>query len=74
MAEVIIVKSEQEAGELYGRCVADLIKAKPDAVLGLATGSSRWRRTGRSRQSSGTRESTYPGCAVSRSTSTLACR
>lgn len=40
MAEVIIVKSEQEAGELYGRCVADLIKAKPDAVLGLATGSS----------------------------------
>ena len=40
MAEVIIVKSEAEAGEIYGRAVADLIKAKPDAVLGLATGSS----------------------------------
>ncbi|MBT1169671.1 glucosamine-6-phosphate deaminase [Bifidobacterium sp. SO4] len=40
MAEVIIVKDEAEAGAIYGRCVADLIKAKPDAVLGLATGSS----------------------------------
>ena len=40
MPEVIIVKNEAEAGEIYGRCVADLIKAKPDAVLGLATGSS----------------------------------
>ena len=40
MPEIIIVKNEAEAGEIYGRCVADLIKAKPDAVLGLATGSS----------------------------------
>ena len=40
MTEVIIVRNEEEAGEIYGRCVADLIKAKPDAVLGLATGSS----------------------------------
>ena len=40
MAEVIIVKDEAEAGEIYARSVADLIKAKPDAVLGLATGSS----------------------------------
>ena len=40
MPEIIIVKDEAEAGELYARCVADLIKAKPDAVLGLATGSS----------------------------------
>ena len=40
MAEVIIVKNQEEAGELYGRSVADLIKAKPNAVLGLATGSS----------------------------------
>lgn len=40
MAEIIIVKNEAEAGDLYARCVADLIKAKPDAVLGLATGSS----------------------------------
>ena len=34
MAEVIIVKNQEEAGELYGRSVADLIKAKPNAVLG----------------------------------------
>lgn len=40
MPEIIIVKDEQEAGEIYGRCVADLIKSKPQAVLGLATGSS----------------------------------
>ena len=40
MAEIIIVRNQEEAGELYARCVADLIKAKPDAVLGLATGSS----------------------------------
>lgn len=40
MPEIIIVKNEAEAGEIYGRCVADLIKAKPNAVLGLATGSS----------------------------------
>ncbi|KFI73468.1 glucosamine-6-phosphate deaminase [Bifidobacterium mongoliense] len=40
MTEVIIVKDEQEAGELYGRCVADLITKNPQAVLGLATGSS----------------------------------
>lgn len=40
MPEVIIVKNEAEAGELYARCVADLIKSKPNAVLGLATGSS----------------------------------
>lgn len=32
MPEIIIVKNEAEAGEIYGRCVADLIKAKPDAV------------------------------------------
>lgn len=40
MPEVIIVKNEAEAGEIYARAVADLIKSKPDAVLGLATGSS----------------------------------
>lgn len=40
MPEIIIVKNEDEAGAIYARCVADLIKAKPDAVLGLATGSS----------------------------------
>lgn len=40
MAEVIIVNNQEEAGQIYARCVADLIKEKPDAVLGLATGSS----------------------------------
>lgn len=40
MAEVIIVQNEEEAGRIYGRAVADLIARKPDAVLGLATGSS----------------------------------
>ncbi|PST48416.1 glucosamine-6-phosphate deaminase, partial [Bifidobacterium callitrichos] len=29
MAEVIIVKSEAEAGQIYGRAVADLIKSRP---------------------------------------------
>lgn len=40
MAEVIIVKDQEEAGELYAQAVASLIRRKPDAVLGLATGSS----------------------------------
>lgn len=40
MAEVIIVKDQDEAGELYAKAVVDLISRKPDAVLGLATGSS----------------------------------
>lgn len=40
MPEIIIVKDEAQAGEIYARSVADLIKRKPDAVLGLATGSS----------------------------------
>jgi glucosamine-6-phosphate deaminase len=40
MAEVIIVKDQHEAGRIYARAVADLIKRKPNAVLGLATGSS----------------------------------
>lgn len=40
MAEIIIVKDQNEAGKIYARHVADLITAKPDAVLGLATGSS----------------------------------
>ena len=33
MTEVIIVKNEREAGDIYGRSVADLIKTKPNAVL-----------------------------------------
>lgn len=39
MAEVIIT-TEDQAGELYAQCVARLIARKPNAVLGLATGSS----------------------------------
>lgn len=40
MAEVLIVKDQQEAGAIVARAMADLIAAKPDAVLGLATGST----------------------------------
>ncbi|WP_439591596.1 glucosamine-6-phosphate deaminase [Microbacterium sp.] len=40
MAEVLIVKDQQEAGAIVARAIADLIAAKPDAVLGLATGST----------------------------------
>lgn len=40
MTEVIIVKNSEQAGAIYARCVADLIIQKPNAVLGLATGSS----------------------------------
>ena len=40
MAEIIIVRDQDEAGELYARCVADLIAENPFAVLGLATGST----------------------------------
>ncbi|PST47664.1 glucosamine-6-phosphate deaminase, partial [Bifidobacterium callitrichos] len=29
MAEVIIVKDQEEAGQIYGRAVADLIKSRP---------------------------------------------
>jgi glucosamine-6-phosphate deaminase len=40
MAEVIIVSSAEEAGELAAGAIADLVARKPDAVLGLATGST----------------------------------
>ncbi|RBP99599.1 glucosamine-6-phosphate deaminase [Bifidobacterium xylocopae] len=40
MAEVIITESEDEAGRIYADCAANLIRTKPDCVLGLATGSS----------------------------------
>jgi glucosamine-6-phosphate deaminase len=38
--EVVIVTGPGEAGELVGAAIAALVAAKPDAVLGLATGSS----------------------------------
>lgn len=40
MAEVVIVGSEDEAGELAASVVVDLVRRRPDAVLGLATGST----------------------------------
>ncbi len=38
--EVVIVDGPDEAGTLVGDAVAALLRARPDAVLGLATGSS----------------------------------
>lgn len=40
MAEVVIVPSAEDAGELVADTIAELIARKPDAVLGLATGST----------------------------------
>lgn len=40
MAEVIIVGSADDAGELVAREIVDLVGSKPDTVLGLATGST----------------------------------
>ncbi|SEB38476.1 glucosamine-6-phosphate deaminase [Paramicrobacterium humi] len=40
MAEVIIVDSADQAGELIASEIIAVITAKPDAVLGLATGST----------------------------------
>lgn len=40
MAEIIVVNNEDEAGEIYAQAVMKLLEKKPNAVLGLATGSS----------------------------------
>ncbi|UOE42522.1 glucosamine-6-phosphate deaminase [Agromyces larvae] len=40
MAEIVIVPGEAEAGDLVAGAIVDLIHRKPDAVLGLATGST----------------------------------
>jgi len=40
MAEVVIVADEAEAGELAAGAIAELVRRRPDAVLGLATGST----------------------------------
>jgi len=40
MAEVVILDSREEAGELGAEFIARLVADKPDAVLGLATGST----------------------------------
>src|SRR4029453_15227686 len=40
MAEVVIVADEDAAGALRAAAIVSLIRSKPDAVLGLATGST----------------------------------
>ena len=40
MAEIVVVRDQEAAGELAARSILDLIAAKPDTVLGLATGST----------------------------------
>ncbi|MDA4893568.1 MULTISPECIES: glucosamine-6-phosphate deaminase [Microbacterium] len=40
MAEVVIVESKERAGALVADEIAELIVSRPDAVLGLATGST----------------------------------
>ncbi len=40
MAEVVIVRDAEEAGALAADAIEGLVRAKPDAVLGLATGST----------------------------------
>ena len=40
MAEVVIVESKEAAGALVAAEIAGLIESRPDAVLGLATGST----------------------------------
>jgi glucosamine-6-phosphate deaminase len=40
MAEVVIVGSEEEAGSIAADVIEKLVRRKPDAVLGLATGST----------------------------------
>lgn len=38
--EVVIVSSPPQGAEIVGAAITDLVKLKPDAVLGLATGST----------------------------------
>jgi glucosamine-6-phosphate deaminase len=40
MAEIVIVESREDAGRRVADAILALIRAKPDAVLGLATGST----------------------------------
>ena len=40
MAEVVVVEDEQAAGALAAASILELIRSKPDTVLGLATGST----------------------------------
>jgi len=50
VAEVVIVPSAEAGGEIAGAAIAALVTATPDAVLGLATGSTpltTWQALGR---------------------------
>ena len=74
MAEVVVVADKEAAGQLAAGTILDLIAAKPDAVLGLATGSTplpvyRALAAGAPRAVWTSRT-----CAASRSTSTWGCR
>ncbi|MHA6669327.1 glucosamine-6-phosphate deaminase [Homoserinimonas sp. A447] len=40
MPEIVIVPSREDAGKLVADAILDLVSQKPDAVLGLATGST----------------------------------
>jgi glucosamine-6-phosphate deaminase len=40
VAEVVLVPSDAEAGEIAASAISALVRQKPDAVLGLATGST----------------------------------
>jgi glucosamine-6-phosphate deaminase len=40
VAEIVVVSDQQSAGELAAQSMIELIRLKPDAVLGLATGST----------------------------------
>ncbi|HNP16096.1 MAG TPA: glucosamine-6-phosphate deaminase, partial [Terrimesophilobacter sp.] len=40
MAEVVIVRDADEAGEIAADLIEKLVRGTPDAVLGLATGST----------------------------------
>ena len=38
--EIIIRKTKQDAADIAARLIAKLLREKPDAVIGLATGST----------------------------------
>src|SRR5690554_2199289 len=40
MPEIVIVPTREDAGKLVADAILDLVAQKPDAVLGLATGST----------------------------------
>ena len=71
MAEVVIVADAAAGGALVADEIARLVRANPDAVLGLATGSTPLAGV-RGASRLGWRASTSRACAASPSTSTWA--